>query len=77
MDQFEKRGPGGDRLSRTKAKTTVEACRYIDMDSWFRNEQTLPKAVRSGNREWRLADTGEVTKLAFSIDTMNRVVRLH
>ena len=72
MDELLKQG----RRPSAKAKTTVEVCHCIDIDSWAREGLPQPGRIRSGVREWRTRGGEEVTRLAYALDMTNPHVRL-
>jgi hypothetical protein len=69
-------GRRGDRCPVARATTIAEACRCINIGAWTRKSLLRPGASRSDTQEWRFPDTGEVTRLLYSVDLSGRQVRL-
>jgi hypothetical protein len=58
-----------DRRAGRTAKTTVEACCFIDIGPWARAGRLQPGTIGTGVMEWRISKSGEATvKLTYTID---------
>jgi hypothetical protein len=68
--------PRAGLCRRKTAKTTVEACRSIDIGSWTRAALLQPGPIHTGFRGWRMPEAQEVARLRYTIDAGRQHVRL-